>query len=126
MSPYIITTKRPGEVFPLADQGWHISRRAVATLEGANEAVHRIAHDLPGKWQITTLAKYTPLPESGGTVGPLPNGTVIEVEQVGWSELARLAGRTRYTVPPDEPVDPDGLSRKGWQVILDAYNARQA
>jgi hypothetical protein len=29
-------------------------------------------------------------------------------------------------VPPDEPVDPDGLSRKGWQVILDAYNARQA
>jgi hypothetical protein len=100
MSPYIITTKRPGE------------------------AVHRIAHDLPGKWQITTLAKYTPLPESGGTVGPLPNGTVIEVEQVGWSELARLAGRTRYTVPPDEPV-PDGLGRRGWQVILDAYNARQ-
>jgi hypothetical protein len=35
------------------------------------------------------------LPESGGTVGPLPDGTVIEVRQIGWWQLRRDASRVK-------------------------------
>jgi hypothetical protein len=152
VSPYIVTTKRRCDQ-PACDRsepcsaersGWcahpnsddgdgnrtPVSRRAVATLEEAREEARdrlRENRSLYGDSnEYRRFGEMIPaLPEQGGAVGPLPDGTVIEVEQVGWSELARLAGRTRYTVPPDEPVDPDGLGRKGWQVILDTYNARQ-
>jgi hypothetical protein len=114
--PYIVTTKRPimyGE--PIKD----VSRRAVATHAqalliasgvyqqavgyrknlGAEENLRRQAEDFArwGSWDV---------PESGGTVGPLPDGTVIEVERVTWGQLAYRAFEK--------------------QEILDAYKARQA
>jgi hypothetical protein len=117
VSPYIVTTKRRGYMgLGLVRSPRVVSRRAVATLEEANEAVHRIVHDLPGKWQITTLAKCTPLPDSGGTVGPLPDGTVIEVEQISWDDLRDQC--------PEHLPRAEGQTRQA--AILDAYNARQA
>jgi hypothetical protein len=34
--------------------------------------------------------KARELPESGGMIGPLPDGTLIEVYRVSWSELERI------------------------------------
>jgi hypothetical protein len=122
LMPYIVTTKRPaaGPTF--------VSRRAVATLDGRYCPQHGLTRDehcraslgSDGQGAVFCQEATRPLPESGGTVGPLPDGTVIEVEQVGWADLAWRAGRTAAIVPPDpSPCQP------GWQTILDAYNARQ-
>jgi hypothetical protein len=84
--PYIVTTKQRvpnwdgvGDA-PLM-RGF---RRAVATLEEARQSCVRALYaanapqgDVSGPRLWT--AAYE-LPESGGTVGPLPDGTVIEVE----------------------------------------------
>ena len=69
--PYIITTKQQRPVAlvtgdsPAYDV---ISRRAVATLEEIYSA--------------GILGRGVVLPESGGTVGPLPDGTLIDVERI--------------------------------------------
>jgi hypothetical protein len=74
-----------------------------------------------------THAMLTPdvplIPESGGTI-TLPDGTVIEVEAIGWSALARAAGRTAAAVDAGliEPATPG----KGAETILAAFNAREA
>ena len=86
--PYIITTKTPymwqGNG-PNGNAG--VTRRAVATLDEAREAVVAKVKRNP---MTTTKREYVEaaklvkagntLPESGGTVGPLPDGTVITVE----------------------------------------------
>jgi hypothetical protein len=79
MMPYIVTTRQKRRA-PVTDERYmaHLSTRAVATLEEA----HRICDDA---FAATGLgAHYTLVVpgESGGTVGPLPDGTVIEVERV--------------------------------------------
>lgn len=73
--PYVITTSIDGS-------GEFESRRAVATLEEAGDRVADIVTDIAGdgrdgrdQWD-DQIAAFT---ESGGTVGPLPDGTVIEV-----------------------------------------------
>jgi hypothetical protein len=101
--PYIITTNRymddpTAEFLPGAKPG--IERRAVATLDEAKGAVIRELApriDSAFEWDLGL---------EGGTVGPLPDGTVIEVAYAGWATLERA-------------TDP-GLSR---DAILDAYNA---
>jgi hypothetical protein len=116
--PYIVTTKRRTLAQPAGR--WYaepVSRRAVATLEEARDSIYslcaekdvddeRIADDIDH------------LPDSGGTVGPLPDGTVIEVEQVKWSAFE--GPEWSPFLPDQEP--PDFIKAE----ILDAYNARQA
>jgi hypothetical protein len=100
--PYIVTTKREPQDDGMG-RSWfeHVSRRAVATLE-----------KLPGMTESQMVA----LKEHGGTVGPLPDGTMIEVEQTTWADLALALGWLSF----------DGGSTEGQQRLLDAYNARQA
>lgn len=136
--PYVITASRPisdedhkpcegtgqlTEVWPQADGSGDIgdrchcvtdelvSRRAVATLDEAMTAACDVIGMEP--WNVKQLAPFEnqvwDLPESGGTVGPLPDGTVIEVEAVTWSVLAYAAGIT---------------SSAGHRIIA-AYNAAQ-
>jgi hypothetical protein len=102
MSPYIVTRKRPGSYFA-GREPQALSRRAVATLEEARTLLIRSEH---GGSLSTALLDTLP-----GTVGPLPDGTVIAVEQTNWTDLA-------------EPFTPESFF--GEQAILDAYNARQA
>ncbi len=120
--PYIITTidgygiKRYG-----IDVARHVAsaRRAVATLDEARERVAIQASDRDG-WNREGLE----LPAIGGTVGPLPDGTVIEVEQVDWIDferLAREAAGTTGDLPPIETFDNDRYRAE----IIDAYNAAQ-
>lgn len=107
--PYIITVNQPG-CLPESDP------TAVATIEEARETareeVARYSGEMPRTWP-TPIAAYVGeaerLPEHGGTVGPLPDGYVIDVRRVTWDELAKLAQwpEGRSSVPA---------------LILDAYN----
>jgi hypothetical protein len=108
VSPYIVTTKRLGP-----DEGtghvlarYSVSRRAVATLEEAQDLVREAG-------ATVTAAVIT---ESGGTI-TLPDGTEIEVEQTTPQAIyAEL--RPHSSLPWWRNYTLDAL--------LDAYNARQA
>lgn len=52
--------------------------RAVATLEEARKALRHSFPDFPSYFRAQSSIEE--LPESGGTIGPLPDGTVIEVK----------------------------------------------
>lgn len=111
--PYIVTTKQPSLALqdePLIER----SRRAVATLDEAMDYL----------CELVLFAgdpdAALPVDESGGTVGPLPDGTVIEVEAttrleaVAW--LIDVAHPRRdWAAMPDEEF---------WLYWIDAYNAR--
>jgi hypothetical protein len=124
--PYIVTTKRVSatRTTPPNDNDL-LSRRAVATLEGARtsaeESVKAHAVGLIGQWRRQAES----LPESGGTIGPLPDGTVIEVERVTWHDIAREGGLS-YADAMSFAVDAERGSEAAQRILLDAYNARQS
>ena len=100
--PYIITTTGPRHV-PFDDgdyiDGTETTRIAVATLEEARDVVTGIVEErepFSHKVQETAGSNLSAMRESGGTVGPLPDGTVIEVRAVAWQDLA----------PWPQPTDP--------------------
>jgi hypothetical protein len=112
--PYIITTKRPNEMpsrVGFADDMRIVGKPvAVTTLDEAREAVvatvmGALRNDPPDDYLIAQR-----IGESGGTVGPLPDGTVIEVRRVGWDHFGQFA---QGQVQPLE-----------YRAILDAFNAR--
>ena len=90
--PYIITTTTKPAGSPPGSKLVRISRRAVATLDEARAVAEQINE----------------LPASGGTIGPLPDGTIIEVRRVGIATLASIV--------------PAGSSISN---VVDAYNAAQ-
>jgi hypothetical protein len=112
--PYVVTTKRPrpqeggcGEILAV------VSRRAGGTLEEAQAEAHRIVNAQPHRlsdplWNNAIEA----WPKSGGTVGPLPDGTVIEVEPVEWYWLYDKSGYGRTSQASDDTV-------------IAAFNARE-
>ena len=112
--PYVITTRQPETHEPGFDGqlgnyvSGSVSRRAVATLEEARDVAQSL---------FTTHAKadapaWRLIEDDGGTIGPLPDGTVIEVEAVGWQDLAE---RTLTAV---------NAVAEHHDEILYAYNAR--
>lgn len=117
--PYIVKTRsvRIGQSAQVRNMrgAFVLSRRAVATLDEARMHVWRTV-SLQAAYAVSAL------PESGGTVGPLPDGTVIEVEATTWVQLcldADLPVRTYVAWPADEVPEANK------QRILDAYNAKQ-
>lgn len=79
------------------------SRRAVATLDEAREIVHTAtAKQHAARW---------PIYEGGGTVGPLPDGTKIEVEFWGAARAVNWMVANGY--------DPQTES------FIDAYNDKE-
>jgi hypothetical protein len=107
--PYIITTKRTCR----CDGSEHIgseSRRAVSTLE---EARHHAYDETRRVDSGTGHRSAWRISSSGGSVGPLPDGTMIEVEPVSWGELHCRSGH--------EPGDWWGAGDR----IIAAYNAGQ-
>jgi hypothetical protein len=142
--PYIVTTYEPvptgvehmGAVEMTREP---LSRRAVATLEnrrrpdgieepGARQAV--ISRIAKCAFDAGTTDGYQPhedaartLPESGGTVGPLPDGTVIEVKPESGAVLAIEAGLDQPLIVAQAAAEGDELVQRK---ILDAFNARQS
>lgn len=112
--PYIITTMPAGS----AAHPERMSRRAVATLEEARwdgvRLIQRITQNGSNvepyeEWHALMDA----LPEAGGTVGPLPGGTVIEVRSASRSDLLDGAVRSWATSIGDDDAS-----------IIAAFNAR--
>jgi hypothetical protein len=128
--PYIITTTQPCVCTEADDPNDHrkdcphwyghdgVSRRAVATLDEAREAAFEAMATVPRYWlndAVQVGDAIRAVLDQGGTVGPLPDGTVIEVERVDWGVIAG-----RDWLPKVPPIS-DRVTRK----ILDAYNAAQ-
>ena len=112
--PYIITTwhnedAAPTPVIPKPKD----TRIAVATLDEARGIAIRdsaFACCPNVKAADNARRKALSLPESGGTIGPLPDGTIIEVERINWIRLAEMASYI------------GSLEGKYWPHIITVYN----
>lgn len=106
--PYVITTTTPGyycmHCGPGActtDSHSLVSRVAVATLEDARKHCleETVRTHAWGYGSQPFISASRALPESGGTIGPLPDGTIIEVRRVDNFALGMEAG----LLPVDHP-----------------------
>jgi len=75
--PYIIKTVSPPPAPNYSHSGNVITRRAVATLDETIRRVEDIAADHGSDIDPSKFVG-----SEGGTVGPLPDGTMIEVKRV--------------------------------------------
>jgi len=91
--PYIIETRYSDCDFPGSCGECDISRIAVATLDEARRITAREYREHVHRFMGFDTRWIT---ESGGTIGPLPDGTVIEVRTAAWQDLA----------PWPQPTDP--------------------
>ncbi len=113
--PYIITTNGNEPV-------------AVATLEEARDVAYEALPDITGDLGAyadanrAVLSEIAAIPEQGGTVGPLLDGTVIDVRLLNWYEVARLAGMPDLPLFPNYGHAQDDAARQA--EIVAAYNAR--
>ena len=121
--PYIITTHAPDLSNPAHRHSGIkavTTRTAVATLKEARTSAFSILiginhRDETGAQYIDedTFDAARALPDAGGTVGPLPDGTVIEVRPVSTEDLARMADIEPHAFDPDRPAP-----------IIAAFNAQ--
>ena len=93
--PYIIETRYSDCDFPGSCGECDISRIAVATLDEARRITAREYREHVHRFMGFDTRWIT---ESGGTVGPLPDGTVIEVRRVNWIDLGVPLGSAMYPV----------------------------
>lgn len=98
-------------------------RHAVATLDEARKAIESEAisgsstNFYSGRYP-EIMRSIEALDTSGGTVGPLPDGTIIEVEPIGEGELESVCG-----IDIDEL--PDVRTPEGLAEIVAAFNEVQ-
>jgi predicted TIM-barrel enzyme len=131
--PFIITKKQPQSVvedaqsdpnFIITERTFRVlEERAVVTLEEAQKLCLKTVQTWVRQFgdakfmtsaDVAILAVNN-LTESGGTVGPLPDGTVIEVEPERLIGIGAMAG-----LSPGEMCDmPDAE-------IIAAFNAKRA
>jgi hypothetical protein len=84
--PYVITTKRVVmDDVPDGSRDRVVSRLAVATLDEAR--IRGQKHVLSLGFSLAQAGWPKEWPEAGGSVGPLPDGTTITVEPVGWRRI---------------------------------------
>jgi hypothetical protein len=131
VSPFIVTVRRP--TVEVEGGAWagagvsSVSRRAVATLEEATAAAERAVRNWRDKvgtreaWDCAyaPLSTAANLSEAGGAVGPLPDGTVIEVERLSPLMLGsrcRASGELMMGCLRDDD----------WSPLVAAFNAREA
>jgi hypothetical protein len=115
--PYIVTAQQPEPLAPFDRPRAMIetASTAVATLDEAREAAWAAAGwtadapDTPGGIHDMRRNHGGFKSQSGGTVGPLPDGTVIEVRQVDGMTLRGLAQAPAVWTEAE---------------AIDAYNAR--
>lgn len=125
--PFIVTTKRRDHTAPYSHPHVPItqplvvrSRVAVATLSEARDAAIAATRNA-GSVDVMGPLEASLVPASGGTVGPLPDGTVIEVERTNYN---RIAFDSDWPFPPNDS-DYSSAPRHGAEVLAH-YNAKQA
>jgi hypothetical protein len=82
--PYLITIKTHHVWVDVPDEAeaWEIhSRRPVASLDEARAYIREATEEPPltADQEQAVFDAWWSLDESGGTIGPLPDGTIIEV-----------------------------------------------
>ncbi len=116
--PYIITTTTPGDGMERSPNRFgRTTRRAEPTLDKARAEAADLAtfHGRGDSYSIDeAYAQIARLPESGGTVGPLPDGTTITVERVTEADLRSAL-----------PDDSWGAQAADLANVIDAFNAAQ-
>ena len=119
--PYIITTTADDpHVGTPAMERVTVTRTAVATLDEARDVVTGIVEErepFSHKVQETAGSNLSAMRESGGTIGPLPDGTVIEVRPASWHEL--IAANGGLCGHPITACDDESLAE-----VIAAFNAR--
>jgi hypothetical protein len=93
--PYIITTERTDVAAHGGTFQNVLSRTAVAALDEARRITAREYREHVHRFMGFDTRWIT---ESGGTIGPLPDGTVIEVRRVNWIDLGVPLGSAMYPV----------------------------
>jgi len=89
--PYIITTYERGEVYGTPNAVKTKSRVAVATLDEAREKVTDLSK-IPTETAPRQIIEA--IDATGGTIGPLPDGTIVEAVWVSWSALGYEHGHS--------------------------------
>jgi hypothetical protein len=80
--PYVVTTRRASATRTAPPSHNDVfSRREVATLEQARRTAGQACLGST-PLNLENIERARTLPDSGGTVGPLPDGTVIEVARM--------------------------------------------
>ena len=118
--PYVITATRVAER-NFEEQPLHtITRRAVATLYEAREQTDDSVFEAfererrpdaempPEYYELSTQARK--LPGHGGTIGPLPDGAVIEVAPITWASI----------------MSAQVIEAGAYDAAIDAYNSFEA
>ena len=128
--PYIINTYKGGGCLePIGSGQEPDSSLAVAMLDdgdnGATQAVWDIIDALPEPkdYRAIVAAVEGRLTESGGTIGPLPNDTIIEVERVSDQDMIQRARQYR---PDDHRLIEAGDyedTEDSLPIAIDIYNA---
>jgi hypothetical protein len=115
--PYIVTTKRPSEIDCMMITR---SRRAVATLD---EALEHVSTTVCGLMAGENFGQYQDefraIDERGGTVGPLPDGTAIEIEQISPLMLAAQITGDKAGLGA---LMRGCLDRDDWSDLIDTFN----
>jgi hypothetical protein len=127
--PYIITTRHPRRTVWEGTRSKVVTeppptRTAVATLEEARDRVHEAIRHHDGSYTLAVMNQMgavfgdnpfrTPDHTDGGTIGPLPNGTVIEVHEMSYEDIDAI---------PDGPqLLADGDSAE----LIAAFNGTHA
>lgn len=126
--PHIITTRAYATSSACPRLPAPRAHRAVLTLEGqalfdALMELH-VCKGWSKTWDVVDKIKV--LPEAGGAIGPLPDGTVIDVECSTWSRLATDVGIDLRWDPPTQDGDylHDG-QRDELAGVIAAYNAKE-
>lgn len=129
--PYIVTVTAPAEPRWTGEVEYMpvnpiVSRRAVATLDEARDQARLFIDDAwratgeswDNRWDAWASLHVDELPEPGGTIGPLPDGTTINVEQTTREALIEaLLAREDVLSSHDWPWTTDRLCA--------AFNAAQ-
>ncbi len=118
--PYIITTG-----IQTTDSGTNFESVAVATIEEARDFAHKAVDTSFGDTatgkshdrMLDLACDARNLPDSGGTIGPMPDGYVIDVTPVCWNWIIGMA--------EDAGIDTDAIYADGGDLaILATYNDR--
>jgi hypothetical protein len=104
--PYIITTTTRANIYGAAglveaNVPHEVSRTAVATLDEARDHVHSL-----GATYGQMAHRLRPRGTSRLPVGPLPDGTVIEVRQVGYVEIAAPVDSSPHRTASEQSISP--------------------
>jgi hypothetical protein len=89
--PYIITSSYVGEYKRLRiEDGFPCAVATIADVRDLCQPIVREPADSHIRSQL--VSQVNCLSESGGTIGPFPDGYVINIKMLDWEDLRELAG----------------------------------